>query len=174
MVACDFAADNISIFGENVDVEVLDFGEISEEFHARVRKMIWCNMATVDAKGRPRSRIVHPVWDGLSGYAVSRPESFKAKHLARSPWVSLAYVADLAQPLYVDCSVAWEQDPGEKQRVWQLIATTQPPYGFDPAPMFGGGDATSPAFGLLRFTPWRVQLGEPNPADVRVWHAPNS
>jgi len=37
--------------------------------------------------------------------------------------------------------------------------------------MFAGGDASSPVFGLLRFTLWRIQLAEPNLADARVWRS---
>ena len=152
-------------------MDVKDFSEIESEFHERVQKMIWCNLATVDSRGRPRSRIVHPIWEGQTGWAVSRPESFKSRHLTANPYVSLAYIADLAKPLYVDCRVEWESDTGDKERIWQLMATTPPPYGFDPAPMFAGGNATSPAFGLLRFTPWRIQLAEPLLANARVWRS---
>lgn len=152
-------------------MDVTAFSEIESDFLARVQKMIWCNLATVDTRGRPRSRLIHPLWEGQQGWAVSRPESFKARHFIKHPYVSLAYIADLAQPLYVDCHVAWETDAGEKQRIWELMATTPPPYGFDPAPMFAGGNASSPAFGLLKLTPWRIQLAEPNLANARVWRS---
>ena len=59
--------------------------------------MIWCNMATVDSHGRPRSRVVHPVWENGACWIGTRPGSFKGQHLARNPYVSLAYVADALQ-----------------------------------------------------------------------------
>jgi hypothetical protein len=42
-------------------VEVTDFAEIAAEFHARVARMVWSNVATVDDQCRPRSRIMHPI-----------------------------------------------------------------------------------------------------------------
>ena len=55
------------------------FEEIADEFAARVAKVVWCNLATVDARGRPRSRVVHPVWVGRRGWlgvrrALARPQ----------------------------------------------------------------------------------------------------
>ena len=41
--------------------DVAQFADIETEFIARVHRVVWCNMATVDAQGRPRSRIVHPI-----------------------------------------------------------------------------------------------------------------
>ena len=45
-------------------MEVTNFAEIEAEFIERVHTMVWCSAATVDRQGRPRSRILHPIWEG--------------------------------------------------------------------------------------------------------------
>ena len=79
------------------------FTDIADEFLARVNKMVWCNVATIDTKERPRSRILHPIWQGDVGWITTRRGSPKEKHLAEHPYVSLAYIADVVKPVYVDC-----------------------------------------------------------------------
>ena len=136
--------------------EVTSFADIQAEFDARIQKAVYCSMATVDRQGRPRSRILHPVWDGPIGWAISWPESHKAKHLETNPYASLAYIADRDRPVYVDALAEWVNDEGEKQRIWKLCQTTPPPVGFDPTPHYGS--IHHRYYGLLRFTPWRFEL----------------
>jgi hypothetical protein len=138
-----------------------DFAEIQPEFMARVDKMVWCNAATVDSQGRPRSRILHPLWDGSVAYVTADRHSFKGRHLARTPYVSLAYVGDVAKPAYADCHAAWVEDRETKQHVWYLYQTTPPPMGFDPVPIYGSVDEPvegRPTFGVLKLTPYRITL----------------
>jgi hypothetical protein len=75
-------------------VRVTSFGEVEAEFLERVNAMVWCSMATVDTKDRPRSRVLHPIWKGAAGWASARPNSLKAKPIANNPSVSLAYVSN--------------------------------------------------------------------------------
>ncbi|MCL4876893.1 MAG: pyridoxamine 5'-phosphate oxidase family protein [Anaerolineae bacterium] len=137
-------------------MEVTDFSEIQEEFLRRVHSVVWCTMATLDTRNRPRSRILHPIWEGTTGWITTRRHSHKAKHLAHSPYVSLAYTADLAKPVYVDCVAEWVDDLDEKKRLWDLLLTTPPPLGFDPAPIYKSVDDSG--FGLLKLTPWRIEV----------------
>jgi general stress protein 26 len=106
---------------------------------------------------------MHPVWDGPIGWCISWPESHKAKHLAYNPHVALAYIHDRDKPVYIDCVAEWVDDRREKQRIWELHQTLPAPLGFDPQPHYGTID--HPYYGLLRFTPWRIELatlqGEP-------------
>jgi general stress protein 26 len=147
-------------------MEVATFVEIEPEFLARVSQMVWCNVATVDGQGRPRSRILHPIWEGPIGWIATNPQSHKARHFTQNPYVSLAYIADVAKPVYADCRVEWVDDPAEKARVWELIRTTPEPLGYDPAPIFEAPD--SPKFGLLRLTPWRIEIYS-FPAPNLIW-----
>ena len=147
------------------------FAELQSEFEARVNKIVWCNVATVNAQGRPRSRILHPIWEGAIGWITTRPTSYKAADLAKNPYVSLAYVADIAKPVYVDCKAEWIDDLAEKQRVWNLVKNAPAPIGFDPEPIYKS--ASDPSFGLLKLTPWRLEVYS-FPGDSLVWHAERS
>ena len=144
-------------------MEVLTFGEIKVEFMARVSQAVYCSMATVDRLNRPRSRIMHPVWDGPTGWVISWPESHKARQLAHNPYVSLAYIHDKEKPVYADCTAEWVPDEAEKLRIWDLHQSLPAPLGFDPLPHYGS--IHNPYYGLIKFTPWRIELanlgGEP-------------
>ena len=149
---------------------VTSFFEIESEFVARVHTMVWCNMATLDTKNRLRSRIVHPIWESAVGWASARPHSLKAMHLLHNPHVSLAYISDIAKPIYVVCTAEWEEDRAKKRHVWDLFLTTAPPAGFDLGNIFKGLD--DPEFGVLKFTPWRIELFDiSNVANRKVWLA---
>ena len=148
-------------------MEVASFSELAQEFLARITPSPWCSVATVDRWGRPRSRILHPVWEGDVGWIGTRPQSHKARHLAGVPYVSLAYTSDVAKPVYVDCAVRWIDEAAETRRVWDVIAAAPSPMGYDPAPIFG--HAGDPGFGLLELTPWRVEVAT-MPTATLVWH----
>ena len=139
-------------------MEVPTFAAIESEFLTRIQKAVYCSMATVDRKGRPRSRIIHPIWDGPTGWVITSPDSLKAKHLKRNPYVSLAYISNVDRPVYVDAISYWIDARTEKLRIWELHRRTPPPLGFDPQPHYGTID--HPFFGLLRFIPWRIALGD--------------
>ncbi len=149
-------------------LKAASFSEIESEFIARVHKVVWCNVATVDAQQRPRSRILHPIWEGSTGWITTRRHSPKAKHLAAHPHISLAYIADVAKPVYADCTAVWVDDLSAKQHVWDLLKNAPPPLGFDPAPIYERVD--HPNFGLLKLTPWRIELAT-LPTESKVWRA---
>ncbi|MGH2611180.1 MAG: pyridoxamine 5'-phosphate oxidase family protein [Tepidiformaceae bacterium] len=137
--------------------DVASFDDIAAEFDARVRRIVWCTVTTVDAKGRPRARILHPVWEGSTGWIATGRDSFKAKHIAKNPYVSLSYWDQQHQQVYAECKAEWEDDPAERQRVWDLVKNAPPPVGYDPG-LFWQGGSTDPTFGALKLTPWRVEL----------------
>jgi len=150
--------------------EVTSFAEIETEFIGRVHTMVWCSLATLVTMNRLRSRILHPIWEGATGWASARPHSLKAKHIAHCSYVSLAYIADIARPVYVDCTAEWETDDNVKQHVWDLFKKTPPPAGFDLANIFNS--VNDPEFGVLKFTPWRIELFDIADASNRkVWGA---
>jgi general stress protein 26 len=156
---------------EETLMEVTHFSDIEEEFIQRVHSMVWCNVATVDRQQRPRSRILHPIWEGSTGWIVTHRNSHKSKHLAHNPHVSLAYITHIHEPVYVDCVAMWIDDADQKRRIWDLFKNTPPPLGFDPAPDFVSADHKN--FGLLKLTPWRITLvnfpAESHYAGQRVW-----
>lgn len=150
-------------------VERLD--EIIDEFVARAHVAVWCNVATIDARGRVQSRILHPIWDGAIGYIGTRRFSPKAKHLDLHPWISLAYVSDVVKPVYAECGASWVDDPAERRRVWELYKAAPPPLGFDYGTLFPGPD--DPNFGLIRAVPWRIKVQD-HPGVFRTWEATES
>jgi general stress protein 26 len=137
-------------------MEVIHFSDIEAEFIRRVHTMVWCNAATVDGRGRPRSRILHPIWEGSTGWIGTHRHSHKARHLVHNPYVSLAYITDIHKPVYVDCIAEWVNDLDQKRHIWDLFKSTPPPLGYDPAMEFVSVDHED--FGLLKLTPWRIDL----------------
>ncbi len=135
---------------------VKHFAEIEAEFSKRVRSMVWCSVATIDSQQRPRSRILHPIWEGSTGWITTHRNSYKSRHLEKNPYVSLAYTKEVMQPVYVDCLTEWVTDLAEKKRVWEVFKTTPEPVGFDPAHDFISPDHEN--FGLLKLTPWRIDI----------------
>jgi hypothetical protein len=133
-----------------------DFAEIEPTFRERVDRMVWCAVATVDTHGRPSTRLLHPNWEGQVGWICTHRNSIKRLHLARSPYVSMAYVSDVVHPVYVEAIAAWEEDPAERRRVWEMFKLTPEPIGFDPEPTFVSPDHEN--FGLLRIEPWKITL----------------
>jgi general stress protein 26 len=155
--------------------DVASFAEIEDELMARIRRIVWCTFATVDRQGRPRSRIMHPVWEPPVCWVATQRYSFKGKHIANNPYVSLSYWDAEQQQVYADCLAEWIDDPAEKARVWELYNSTPPPLGYDLALIFRQG-LDDPTYGLLKLTPWRIELqalgdmmqGVPN----KVWRGP--
>lgn len=152
-------------------MEVNDFAEIEEEFLKRVNSMVWCAAATIDRQGRPRSRILHPIWEGSTGWIGTHRGSHKSKHLARSPYMSLAYITQPMSPVYVDCVAEWVEEINQKRRIWDLFKYAPPPMGYDPKSTFISYDHEN--FGLLKLTPWRIALiSFPSPSHYegeRIW-----
>ncbi len=152
-------------------MDVQTFAEIEAEFIDRAHSAVWCSVATVDSQGRPRSRVLHPIWEGSTGWIATRPDSLKARHLAHNPHVSLTYMADVIKPVYVEAIAEWVTDEATKVRIWNLFKETPPPLGYDPAMAFKAVD--DPGYGLLKLTPWRIELyalGN-RAAEQQVWRA---
>ena len=143
-------------------MDVGSFEEIAEKFNDRVNRIVWCSVTTIDRQGRPRSRILHPVWEGATGWIATGRHSHKEKHLSDNPYVSLTYFDQpggnpmAQQQVYAECKTEWEDDPDEKRRLWDLVKNAPPPVGYDPALFFQTVD--NPEFGMLKLIPWRVEI----------------
>lgn len=149
--------------------EIKDFTEIESAFVQCAHAAVWCNAATVDARNRPRSRVLHPWWEGATGWVTTRRGSPKVKHLAGNPHLSLAYIADVFRPIYVECTAEWVGDLDERRRVWDVLRNLPAPMGFDPSETWG--DIADPENGLLKLTPWRIELNDyvSRPPITKVW-----
>ncbi len=144
-------------------MDVASFEEIREAFEERVRRIVWCSAATVDAHGRPRTRMLHPIWEGLDvarplGWITSRPGGVKGRHLAAHPHLALTYWDPQHLQVYVEGRARWEHDPAEKRRVWELFRTTPEPYGFDPAAIGMWKTPDDSDFALIRLEPRRIEV----------------
>ncbi|MGE3073123.1 MAG: pyridoxamine 5'-phosphate oxidase family protein [Dehalococcoidia bacterium] len=146
--------------------------ELQPDFSRITNRIVWCTVTTVDAKGRPRARILHPVWDGTTGWIATGRQSFKAKHLERNPYVSLSYWDQEHEQVYAECKATWADSQETKNEVWDLVKNAPPPVGYDPG-LFWQQGPTDPNFGALRLDPWRIEVyglrdmmqGKPS----RVW-----
>ena len=154
-------------------MEVATFSDIENDFMERVRRIVWCTVATVDRQGRPRTRILHPIWEGSTGWIATGRQSHKAKHLERNPYVSLSYWDQQHQQIYADCKAEWDDSPQQKQLIWNLYKSTTPPLGYDLGIIWKSPD--DPTYGVLKLTPWRIELFALSDlfsrAPPRIWHA---
>ena len=127
------------------------------EFVAIAHRVVWCTLATVDARGRPRSRLVHPVWEltphGPVGRVCTRLTPVKRAHLAHSPFASASYWDPEHDVAVAECAAAWDPDPVAS---WPAFSTPPPPLGFDPAAMFPGGP-DDPQAAVIVLRPWRLR-----------------
>ena len=55
---------------------VAGLDEVAPAFVEMANRMVYCTLATVDRRGRPRSRIVHSLWSGTDRrWSVGWPAS---------------------------------------------------------------------------------------------------
>jgi hypothetical protein len=128
-----------------------------EEFVAVAHRIVWCTVATVDRRNRPRSRVMHPVWfhdRGLHALLSARPTPLKLAHLAHSPYVSCSYWDPQHEVAVAECRAEWVAD---RREAWGRIASIAPPVGFDPATIWPDGP-DSPDCAFLRLEPWRLSV----------------
>jgi hypothetical protein len=134
---------------------------VASEFVAIAHRVVWATLATVDRCGRPRSRVVHPVWEwrdeGLVGWVTSRPTPLKRAHLARTPFVSVSYWDPAHDTAVAECAARWVDEVEERARVWALCRAAPPPLGHDPGAIWPAGPA-DPDAGVVRLDPWRLRV----------------
>ena len=137
-------------------MKVATFAAIEAEFLRRVERIKRCTMATVDGRGRPRARMMWPVWEGTTGWLGTDPASAKAADLKRQPYVALTYWDAADEQIYIEARTEWVDDPAEKARVFALFRMS--PHGYDLGIRLRGPD--DPRFGLLKLTAERIELSE--------------
>ena len=154
--------------------------QVGPAFLDMAHQIVWCTAATVDASGRPRSRVLHPIWewaDGeLTGWIATGPTPIKRAHLEAHPYVSCNYWAPSQDTCVAECAAEWCFDMPTRERIWDLFANGPAPVGYDPAIIPGWENAGSEGFAVLKLAPWRLRVmpgsvlmtGE---GDVLVWNA---
>lgn len=155
--------------------------QIAPAFVGMAHSIVWATVTTVDADGRPRSRILHPIWEwndpDLLGWVATVPTPLKRAHLAVHPNVSVSYWTTNHDTCTADCLVEWYTDDETRTAVWQKFAGAPNPVGYDPfvIPMWKDGP-TSDSFAVLRLAPYRLRV-MPGTAmtegksEVLSWHA---
>jgi general stress protein 26 len=148
------------------------FEEIAADFDRLVREIVWCTFTTVDTAGRPFSRILHPIWEGQTGWVATGRHTLKTRHLAQNPDVALGYWTPKHDTVMVTARAEWRDDAATKRHVFDLFLRTPPPVGYDPASFWKGG-VDDPTFGVLKLTPRRIEIltefGSGKP--FRIWKA---
>lgn len=136
--------------------------EIKGPFVEFAHKIVWCSAATVDTLGRPRSRVLHPIWetseDGLVGWVATGPTPTKIAHLEQSPYVSCNYWTENQDTCAAECEAEWVTEPAIKRHVWDAFVHGPEPVGYDPAMIPGWDNAESPGFQPLKLNPWRIRV----------------
>ncbi|MFD3508213.1 pyridoxamine 5'-phosphate oxidase family protein [Nocardia sp. NPDC058666] len=156
------------------------FADIKPDFDSIVGAINYATMTTVDTKGRPRSRVLIPVWETDSeqplGWLGTYRTPVKAAHIAGNPHVTFSYWSPAQNTVSVDTVATWTDDPAEREHVWDLYRHGSPPgAGYDPGQFWRG--PTDPEFAVLRLQPWRIQVlrrrdlvtGIP----ARIWRSSN-
>jgi hypothetical protein len=134
---------------------------VDQAFIEVAHRIVWCTVATVDRRNRPRSRILHPFWestaDGLVGWITTRPTPLKRAHLAHSPYASCSYWDATHDVAVAECRAEWVDDIGVKAHAWELFCAADEPLGHDPYAIWPDGPGT-PDAGVLRLRPWRIRV----------------
>jgi hypothetical protein len=140
---------------------------VQKEFMDRAHRIVWCTVATVGPDNRPRTRILHPLWEldtELVGWIVTRATPVKVRHLEYSAYLSCSYWEPGQEVAVADCHADWVDHMATRQRVWELYRDAPAPLGYDfwsvfPAgPRAGGAEFSSESPSLLRLTPYRLRL----------------
>ena len=135
---------------------------VAPAFVEMAHRIVWCVGATIDPKGRPATRVLHPVWEwdgeSLTGWIATSPNSPKARHLAGLPALSLTYWHPNQDTCTADCAARFDTSPEDRRAGWQRFAEAPAPVGYDPSiiPQWTSPDAAE--FGVLRLTPHRLRV----------------
>ena len=137
------------------------FENIEGDFLRISAEVAWATVATVDSKGRPRTRILHPYWEVVDGRPVgwvgTSRSPMKSKHLAANPFVSVAYWSPKQETAHAECRASWADE--QRERLWELYRSAEPPLGYDPGDLAQWKDGPlGGVFAALRLDPWRVMV----------------
>ncbi len=136
--------------------------QIAPAFVDMAHSIVWASVATVDADSKPRTRVLHPIWewDGtdLFGWVATVPSPVKQQHLAVHPYMSVNYWAPSHDTCSADCLVEWYTDDDTRTTVWDKFVQAPEPLGYNPTIIPGWDSPTSPAFAVLRLAPYRLRV----------------
>ena len=140
-----------------------DLDAVAPDFVAMAHAIVWATVATVGPSGRPRSRILHPLWDWngivLRGWIATVPTPLKLAHLEAHPFVSVGYWSPNHDNCTAECGATWAYDDETCVEVWDRFVNAPAPVGYDPriVPDWADGP-TSDSFAVLRLAPSRLRV----------------
>lgn len=147
--------------------------DVAPSARSIIERVVWAAVATVGPDGRPRTRLMHPVWfwDAGTPFALvsARPTPLKIAHLTVQPAVSCHYWDPGHDTVAVDASASWVPD-AERRWAWEQIAAVPAPVGFDPAIIWPDG-SSAPDCAFIRLIAHRI-LARPAGSDGRLWSDP--
>lgn len=136
--------------------------DIAPAFIDVAHRIVWATVATIDTDDRPRSRVLHPIWefDGerLVGWIATGPTPVKVAHLAHRPFASVNYWDASQDIATAECEVTWHHDDETCIATWQRFEQGPEPVGYDPRMIPVWTDPTGPEFAVLRLDPWRLRV----------------
>ncbi|MFE3543482.1 pyridoxamine 5'-phosphate oxidase family protein [Nocardia sp. NPDC059177] len=137
------------------------FDTIADKFVQFTDDIVWCAITTVDGNGRPRSRVLHPMWEFVDGkpvgWIVTPKSPIKVAHLEANPTIAFSYWSPAQNTVQGEAVASWVTDPETEKYVWDLFMTTPPPRGYNVS-YFAPDGPSSPEFCVLRLDPVRVQI----------------
>jgi hypothetical protein len=151
------------------------FATVAPAFVEMAHRIVWCSAATVDREGRPRTRILHPMWSlddsGLTGWIATAPTPLKRAHLDAHPYLSCNYWVPTQETCVAECAAALVYDDETRRRVWDEFASAPAPLGYDPAIIPVWTSPTADTFAVLRLEPWRLRVLNSFPGTPLTWQA---
>ena len=152
----------VSSFSRRYDDTMNALSEVAPAFVKMAHQIVWASVATVDVNGRPRSRILHPIWqwDGIQlvGWIGTSPTPIKRNHLTASPYMSLNYWAPSHDTCVAECHATWAFDDDTRSMVWNLFLNTPEPLGYNSRIVPSWTSPTCDAFAVIRLDPWRLRV----------------
>ena len=139
----------------------MDFRTFESDFLTFTGDIVYCTVTTVDTKRRPRSRIMHPIFEVVDGdprgWAVTDRSPVKSRHIAGNPYVACSYWSPAQNTVALDCTASWVDDTDVRRYVWDLFSSPEPP-GWGDMSGYGAAGIQHPQFQILALTPWRIQI----------------
>jgi len=139
-----------------------DLSQVAPAFIEMDHSIVWASVSTVDAKGRPRSRMLHPIWEWngerVIGWVATTPTPLKRAHLKASPYISLNYWSPSHDTCVAECRATWIFDDDGRSSVWNRFLNAPPPLGYNPTLVATWTSPTCDAFAAIQLEPWRLRV----------------
>jgi len=153
------------------------FDEVRKPFEAYIGDIVYATMTTVDRRGRPRARVLIPVWEVVDdrplGWLATYRTPVKATHLAGNPHATFSYWTPRQNFVAIDTVAHWVDDESTRRHVWELYRITSPPgAGYDLGRFWH--DPDDPTLHVLRLEPHRIQVVDGRDLRGTVWRPTTS